>query len=94
MDKLVIYLVVVIVVWRITHLITEEDGPFDVVIKLRKFVGNSFFGKLMDCFYCASVWIGFGAAIYITRDPELCIILTLYYSGASILLEKLTAKTH
>jgi len=30
------YLILVMVVWRLTHLICAEDGPFDLIIKLRK----------------------------------------------------------
>jgi uncharacterized membrane protein YesL len=86
------YIILVIVVWRITHLISAEDGPFDLIFRLRKFVGKSFFGKLMDCFYCLSMWIGCAAAIYVTRDVETIIVLTLYYSGTSILVEKITNK--
>lgn len=92
MNEIEEYLLMVIVVWRLTHLISAEDGPFDLIFKLRKLCGNSFFGKLMDCFYCLSIWIGILAAIYVTRKWEMVIILTLYYSGASILLEKITNK--
>jgi uncharacterized membrane protein len=92
MSILLEYYVLVIVVWRITHLISSEDGPFDLIIKLRKQMGNSFIGKLMDCFYCLSIWIGFFAAWYAGNNITEIIILTFYYSGASILLEKLTNK--
>jgi hypothetical protein len=90
MSPLEKYLVLVIVVWRLTHLISAEDGPFDLIIKLRKLAGNTFFGKLMDCFYCLSIWIGLAAACFANDNFKQLIILTLYYSGASILLEKLT----
>ena len=43
--------------WRITHLLSAEDGPWDVVIRLRRWTGEGFWGKLLDCFYCLSVWI-------------------------------------
>ncbi len=92
MNELLMYFVIVIVVWRITHLVSAEDGPFDLIIKLRKLLGNSFVGKLMDCFYCLSIWIGFLAAIYGGTNLQQIIILTLYYSGAAILIEKLTNK--
>ena len=92
MNEIVKYIVLVIVVWRLTHLIGAEDGPFDLIFKLRKLCGNSFFGKLMDCFYCLSIWIGILAAVYVSRNWETIIMLALYYSGASILLEKLTNK--
>jgi hypothetical protein len=86
------YFILVIAVWRLTHLIGAEDGPFDLIIKLRKLLGTSFFGKLMDCFYCLSIWIGLLAAWYVGNNVEEIIILCLYYSGSSILLEKLTNK--
>lgn len=86
------YLLILIVVWRLTHLISSEDGPFDLIIRLRKLMGNSFFGKLMDCFYCLSIWIGLAGAWYAGNNFEEIIILCFYYSGASILLEKITNK--
>lgn len=92
MNDLEKYLIVVIVVWRLTHLISSEDGPFDLIIKIRKFAGNSFFGKLMDCFYCLSIWIGLLCACYVANSWQEIIAMTLFYSGASILLEKLTNK--
>jgi hypothetical protein len=44
-----------IALWRITHLFTEEDGPFDLVIKFRKLFGQGFFGNLLGSFYCLSL---------------------------------------
>jgi hypothetical protein len=86
------YGVLAIAVWRLTHLISAEDGPFDLIINLRRLAGAGFFGKLMDCFYCLSIWIGLGAALYATTGFKEVLILTLYYSGASLLFEKLTNK--
>lgn len=92
MNELEKYLILVIVVWRLTHLLSAEDGPFDLIIKLRKLLGNSFFGGLMDCFYCLSIWIGLLAACYIGNNWKEILLLMLYYSGASIMLERLTNK--
>jgi hypothetical protein len=86
------YLVLVLVVWRLTHLISLEDGPFDLIIKLRKTLGNNFLGKLMDCFYCSSVWLGLACASYAGNTLSEVAILTLYYSAAALLLEKITNK--
>jgi hypothetical protein len=35
-------------VWRVAHLLQAENGPWDVVVRLRRAVGNGFVGKLMD----------------------------------------------
>ena len=86
------YFILVIVTWRVTHLISNEDGPFEIIFKLRQIAGNSFFGKLMDCFYCLSIWIGFLLSIYISNQAIEIIFFTLYFSGTSIIIEKLTNK--
>jgi len=92
MNDLEKYLVITIVVWRLTHLISAEDGPFDIIIRFRKMLGDSFFGKLMDCFYCLSIWIGLAFALFVGKSAVQVAILTLFYSGAAILAEKLTNK--
>ena len=85
-------LLIVLFVWRLTHLISKEDGPFDLIYNLRTFVGDGFFGKLMDCFYCLSIWISLIPAIYIGHNLTEIIILCFAFSGGAIILEKLTNK--
>lgn len=36
-------------VWRITHLLVAEDGPWGAVVRLRALAGSGFWGKLLDC---------------------------------------------
>ena len=52
-------------VWRITHLFGKEDGPFNIIFIMRKKAGAGFFGSLLDCFYCLSVWIALPFAYWI-----------------------------
>ena len=40
----------VLATWRVTHLLTSEDGPADLVVRLRARLGEGFAGDLMDCF--------------------------------------------
>ncbi len=56
--------------WRITHLFVEEDGPADLVLRLRRAAGSSALGPVMDCFYCASVWVALPIALELTREPS------------------------
>jgi hypothetical protein len=92
MNLLEKYFILVIVVWRLTHLISAEDGPFELILRARRWAGASFVGKLMDCFYCLSIWIGLLGAWYETNAIGEIILLTFYYSGASLLLEKFSNK--
>ena len=55
-------------VWRITHLLHIEDGPDDVIVKLRWWAGNSLIGQAMDCFYCLSLWVAVPFALLIGQS--------------------------
>jgi hypothetical protein len=77
-------------VWRITHLLYGEDGPWDIFVRLRKLAGRSFWGKLLDCFYCLSLWISVPFAYFIGESWKERGLLWLAFSGGAIVLEKLT----
>jgi hypothetical protein len=36
--------------WRVTHLLVAEDGPADVVVRLRRRAGFGWAGDVLDCF--------------------------------------------
>jgi hypothetical protein len=55
--------------WRLTHLLALEDGPADVVVKLRVWAGSGPFGELMDCFDCLSIWVAAGFVPFVGRRP-------------------------
>jgi hypothetical protein len=44
-------------VWRVTHLLHAEEGPWEMVIRLRRLMGTSILGRAMDCFDCLSLWV-------------------------------------
>lgn len=78
-------------VWRLTHLFQAEDGPFDLFFRLRIWLGDGFFGKLMDCFYCLSMWVAAPVAWFLGRDWPERFLLWLALSAAAILIERLHA---
>ncbi|MGQ0443875.1 MAG: hypothetical protein ACT4O2_01795 [Beijerinckiaceae bacterium] len=81
------FLLAVLATWRVTHLVVEEDGPWNVITRLRRLAGDGFWGGFMDCFHCASIWIAAVAAGAIAgswREWPLYWLL----SGAACLLER------
>ena len=82
-------LVGVLAIWRVTHLMAEEDGPGDVIATVRGWLGESFLGKLMDCFYCLSLWVAAPVAAMLARGWREGLMLWLALSGAACLLERL-----
>lgn len=84
-------IVATLAVWRVTHLFWGEDGPWDVFVHLRRLAGDSFFGSLLDCFYCLSLWVALAPAWLLAHTWLDRGFLWLALSGGAILLERLTA---
>ncbi len=57
-------------VWRTTHLLHAEDGPWNLLDKLRALMGRTLLGQLFDCFYCLSLWIAAPFALAYGRRVE------------------------
>jgi hypothetical protein len=77
-------------VWRITHLLQAEDGPWRIVVRLRQIAGNTFWGELLDCFYCLSLWIAAPFALGLGTGWKDRLLLWPALSAAAILLERIT----
>ncbi|HEU5048414.1 MAG TPA: DUF1360 domain-containing protein [Rickettsiales bacterium] len=86
------FLLCALAVWRLSHFLVAEDGPWDIVIRLRASLGNSMMGQIMDCFYCTSIWIAIPFTLLIARSFISGFILWLALSGAACLLEQMTQK--
>ena len=77
--------------WRIAHLLAYEDGPWDLLFRLRAWLGPTLWGKLIDCFNCISIWVAaLFAPVLTVRFPEAALIWVAL-SGAACLLERGTA---
>jgi len=86
------FVVAVLAVWRATHLFWGEDGPGDAFVHLRRMAGQSIFGRLLDCFYCLSLWIAAPCAWLLGHGWLERGFLWLGLSGGAILLERATSR--
>jgi hypothetical protein len=82
------FVVAALATWRVTHLLASEDGPADLIVRFRVWLGNHLIGKLMDCFNCLSFWIAAPAALFVSRTPLDWLFSWLALSGAACLLER------
>ena len=81
--------VAVLATWRVTHLLQAEDGPFDIIVRIRRAAGDGFWGSLLDCFQCLSLWVAAPFAMlagptWIERG-----MLWFALSGGACLLERI-----
>ncbi len=84
------WLLVALATWRLSHLLAEEDGPGNAVVRLRAWLGDSAPGRAMDCFYCLSLWLAAPLALLVARDVLGFVLTWLGASGAACLLERVT----
>jgi len=78
----------VLATWRITHLLSEEIGPWNCFHKLRSIVASRFRSGLLDCFYCLSLWISAPFAYVLGADTGERLLLWPALSAAAILLHR------
>lgn len=76
--------------WRIAHFIAAEDGPFNIVVKIRAKAGDNVLGHLMDCFYCLSLWPSALFAPLLSDGWMEFVLAWLAASGAACILEQAT----
>ncbi|CUQ66558.1 conserved protein of unknown function [Candidatus Nitrospira inopinata] len=84
----------VLAVWRVTHLFSAEDGPWQLLARLRRWAGEGLLAELLDCFYCLSLWIAMPIAWLIGEEWKEQVLLWLSFSGGAILLERVTGRSH
>jgi Protein of unknown function (DUF1360) len=79
----------VLAVWRFTHLLHAEDGPWQLSVRLRQQAGAGFWGELLDCFYCLSLWVSAPVALLLGGGFGERLLLWPALSAGAILIERL-----
>lgn len=63
------FMVLALATWRISYMLVVEDGPYDILDKIRRKLGVEYasdgtpysentWGNLFTCVWCISVWVG------------------------------------
>lgn len=95
-------LVLAFATYRLSLLFTLENGPFDMFLALRRFVGlqeleeevyiikSNIFSEVLACFYCTSVWIAIlSFVIYVYVPKSIMFFIPLSIAGLTILVYEL-----
>jgi hypothetical protein len=84
------FFVCLLAVWRTTHLLHAEDGPWQILDRLRRLAGESVIGRIFGCFYCLSLWVAFPFTLLLAINWTEGICLWLGLSGGAILVHRAT----
>lgn len=97
-----IELLAILATWRISHLLSEEEGPGDILVKFRSYFieggepdgrPKNWFGKALQCPYCISIYVAALFAIYFSHmNWWLLPLYTAAFSAGSIFINMLHEK--
>jgi hypothetical protein len=82
------FLLAALAVWRLTHLLAREDGPSGVIATLRERLGDGFWGQLMDCPKCLSMWLAVPFVPFVGEGLVESLVSWLALSAVAVLLEE------
>ena len=74
-------------VWRVTHLLHLEHGPWGVLARARVAAERLGLGNLIRCFYCLSLWVAFPVAWWLASNWPERGVAWLALSAGAILIE-------
>jgi len=101
-------LVFILATWRISSLITSEDGPFLCFRHLREMVGirhddqgkvmeipETFFGELLTCVWCSSMWLATAWVLFWLALPQTSFFCALPFaiSTGAIIVNRFLQET-
>ena len=86
----IVFIAAILAVWRVTHLLVVEDGPWDVLRRVRALGERIGLERLINCFLCCSVWVAVPFALLVARGWMEIAIAVPALSGGAILLERVT----
>lgn len=95
------FLINVLLTWRLSSLLVNEQGPGDVLGLFRDKVGVAFdeqskpyakniVAEILLCIWCTSVWVGWGVAL-VMRDTN-WLANGLAYSAGAIVIERIVKR--
>src|SRR5215470_14510610 len=81
----------ILCVWRVTYLLNVENGPWDVLVRLRQVFQTGFSGRVLDCFSCLSVWVAAPFAAVLAVQWWESLLLWPALSAGAMLFERTTS---
>lgn len=90
MENVINIILVTLGVFRLSYMVSNEDGPGDIFSKLREWVGQSnWVGRGLNCFLCVSFWVSsFGAFFLYPDDSKMFFTSWFAIAGLCLIIHK------
>lgn len=86
------FIIAALATWRLSFMLTQEDGPWTVFARLRAAAGRSMPGRALECLFCTSVWVAAPLALLLEQGAVRRLVTWLALSGAASLLHRVTER--
>lgn len=101
-DEKMTFIILALATWRISSLLVNEAGLWEVFFRIRKLAGiehdengkvwivpERFFAQLLSCVWCASLWVGVGWTVAWWWNPRAAELAALPFalSAGAIVVE-------
>lgn len=98
------FLILGLATWRISSLVCNEDGPWYIFLRLRKWVGIQYdeVGRMsgykenllagaLSCLWCSSIWVAIFWAVFYLLLPQIALPFAGVFalSAIAIVIDKL-----
>ena len=94
---LMTFVLLALAVYRLSHMVTNEEGPFELFATLRDALGGNqqatWVGRGIVCILCVSFWVGLLGAVALWFWQVVAVQFVVYalaLSGATLALKKWT----
>ena len=95
--NLTTFVLVALAVYRLSHMVTSEEGPFEAFAKMRDALGGNqqatWIGRGIVCILCVSFWVGILGAVALWFWQVVAVKFAVYalaLSGATLAFKKWT----
>lgn len=76
--------------WRISFLLAREEGPWRVMVQLRRAAGDGVVSRLLKCVKCVSLWVAVPLAFFVGGNWIELAVVWLALSGVASLIDEAT----
>lgn len=85
---IITFLVLSLAVWRLSNLLVNEDGPYQMLAEFRHSAVKA--THLFECVFCLSVWLGLIVAVAYYFYPAWTVLAALPFalSAGAILVDR------
>jgi hypothetical protein len=84
------FLVAALATWRLAFLLAREQGPWNILSRLRHAMGHGSASELLKCVKCVGLWVAVPFAFFVRGDGWELVVIWLALSGATALIDEWT----